>query len=341
MKAYVLERISNLARNPSPLRLREYPVPVPREYDILIRVSACGVCHTEIDEIEGRVSAILPVIPGHQAVGRVEETGSQSTRFEKGDRVGVAWIFSACGECGLCARGLENLCSEFCGTGMHVDGGYAEYMVVSEKFAHRIPDVFSDFEAAPLLCAGAIGFRSMQLAGLNNGDNLGLTGFGGSGHLVLKMIRSRYPKSKVFVFARNPAEQSFAMELGAFWAGDIPESAPEPIQAIIDTTPAWKPVLASLEKLSPGGRLVINAIRKDKHDLNTLMELDYAKHLWKEKEIKSVANVTRNDVKQFLDLASEINIRPHVKLYPFAEANRALYDLKTRKVKGSKVLQVG
>ena len=223
---------------------------------------------------------------------------------------------------------------------MDANGGYAEHMVVPGDFAYHIPEVFSEYEAAPLLCAGAIGYRSLMLTGLTNGNNLGLTGFGGSGHLVLKMVRFNFPDTKVFVFARNPEEQSFALELGAHWAGDISQLSPEPLQAIIDTTPAWSPVIASMEKLSPGGRLVINAIRKEKNDQAALLDLDYSRHLWLEKEIKTVANVTRNDVTQFLKLADKINIRPHVEIYPFQEANCALLDLKRKKIRGSKVLKI-
>jgi propanol-preferring alcohol dehydrogenase len=339
MKAFVLERVADLRVEPSPLVLREYPVPVPGRSDVLIRVGACGVCHTEIDEIEGRVPARLPVIPGHQVVGRVEDMGRDATRFSKGDRVGVAWIFSACGHCGFCSTGLENLCPDFRGTGVHADGGYAEYIVVSENFAHPVPDLFSDHEAAPLLCAGAIGYRSLSLTGLEDGDSLGLTGFGGSAHLVLQMVRFRFPRTRVFVFARNPAEQDFAVELGAFWAGDISTPSPEPLRAVIDTTPVWSPVVAALEKLAPGGRLIINAIRKENRDRDALLKIDYARHLWVEREIKSVANVTREDVTRFLQLAAGIRLRPHVEIYPFAEANRALLDLKSRKIRGAKVLR--
>jgi len=341
MKALVLERHIDLTKEQNPLQLRSVPDPVPADGEILIRISTCGVCHTELDEIEGRASPNLPVIPGHQVVGKVERSGSGAGRFEKNTRVGVAWIFSACGECIYCSRGEENLCSDFRGTGMDADGGYAEYMKVHEDFAYRIPDQLDDYEAAPLLCAGAIGYRSLRLTGLRNGDNIGLTGFGGSGHLVLKMIRSKFPDSKAFVFARSPAEQSFALELGAFWAGDIPQPCPEKMQAIIDTTPVWKPVVDSLAKLAPGGRLVINAIRKQGSDQDALLQLDYPKHLWLEKEVKSVANVTRKDVADLLELAAESGIRPDYELYPMEEANRALDELKKGKIRGAKILQIG
>lgn len=340
MKALVLEQFADILQEQEPLQIRELPVPEPTADEILIRVTACGVCHTELDEIEGRASPDLPVVPGHQVVGRVERPGNRAGYFNKGDRVGVAWIFSACGHCPYCSRGQENLCADFKGTGMDVNGGYAEYMTVPEKFAYALPDVISDFEVAPLLCAGAIGYRSLRLTGLKNGDNIGLTGFGGSGHLVLKMVRFKYPDSKIFVFARNPAEQEFARELGAYWSGGIEQPCPGIMQAIIDTTPVWKPVVASLEKLAPGGRLVINAIRKEKADQDALLDLDYPRHLWREKEIKSVANVTRQDVSELLELAAESGIRPEYELYSLEEANRALYELKTGKIRGAKVLKL-
>ena len=340
MKAWVLEKIADVRRQPEPLQLRDLPVPESGPSDILLRVAVCGICHTELDEIEGRAAPRLPVIPGHQVIGRVERSGSGAGRFDQGSRVGVGWIYSSCGRCGWCLGGQENICPDFMGTGKDADGGYAEFMVVPEKYAYPIPAAFTDVEAAPLLCAGAIGYRSLKLTGLVDGASLGLMGFGGSNHLVLKMARQLYPHSRVFVFARNPAERSFAMEIGASWTGDIREPAPEQLQAVIDTTPVWDPVLSSLANLAPGGRLVINAIRKESGDRDILMELDYARHLWREKEIKSVANVCRADVAECLELASAAGIKPEVEVYPFEAVNRALSDLKTRKIRGAKVLQI-
>jgi propanol-preferring alcohol dehydrogenase len=253
----------------------------------------------------------------------------------------VAWIYSACGECVHCRHGDENLCPDFRATGRDADGGYAEWMKVPEEFAYPIPDGLGDAEAAPLLCAGAIGYRSLRLAKLENGRALGLTGFGGSGHLVLRMARLRFPESPVYVFARSPNEREFALELGAAWAGDTTDDPPAPPAAIIDTTPVWKPVLAALRVLAPGGRLVINAIRKEDVDRGLLAELDYPSHLWLEKEVKSVANVARRDVSEFLALADEMEIRPEVVEFPLAEANRALMELKASRIRGAKVLRVG
>ncbi len=341
MKAMVLKKLARLEENPAPLELETLPNPVPQEREILIKISACGVCHTELDEIEGRTPpSQFPMILGHQVVGHVVALGERTHVFRVGDRVGVAWIYSACGECKFCRRDEENLCYNFRATGRDAHGGYAQYMTVSEDFAYPIPEVFSDVEAAPLLCAGAIGYRSLRLTNLQDGQNLGLTGFGASAHLVLQMARHLYPKAKVFVFARSETERSFAKELGAVWAGDISEESPEKLDAIIDTTPVWRPIVEALKNLERGGRLVVNAIRKEETDKSVLAQLDYATHLWLEKELKSVANVTRRDVREFLELAAKIPIKPEVQVYRLEEANRALIELKTQKIRGAKVLRI-
>jgi alcohol dehydrogenase, propanol-preferring len=339
MKAMVLSRLSSLDLNDQPLTAMEVPVPVPGAGQMLIRVSACGVCHTELDEIEGRTAPPqLPVILGHQVVGRVHQLGPGAKRFQPGDRVGVAWIFSACGACAFCRSGQENLCPDFRATGRDANGGYAEYMTVAEDFAYLLPADVADEQAAPLLCAGAIGYRALQLTGLRDGQPLGLTGFGASAHLVLPLARYRYPQSPIFVFARNEAERSYARALGADWAGDTWQPPPALPQAIIDTTPAWTPVIAALQFLQPGGRLVINAIRKEARDQPALQQLDYATMLWQEKEVKSVANITRQDVGDFLALASRLPLRPEVQLYPLVQANQALMELKRGQIRGAKVL---
>jgi propanol-preferring alcohol dehydrogenase len=341
MKAMILERIWNLKENPDPLKLVNLPIPEPKEKELLLKVSACGVCHTELDEIEGRTPPPrVPVVLGHQIIGRVEKAGDRAGRFRIGDRVGVAWIYSACGKCGFCREGNENLCSAFKATGRDANGGYAEYTVVPEDFAHPIPPLFTDGEAAPLLCAGAVGYRSLRLTGLKDGQNLGLVGFGASAHLVLQMAKHKFPGSRILVFARSEAERSFARELGAFWAGGIAEDPPEKLARAIDTTPAWQPVVEALKNLDPGGRLVINAIRKEETDKKALLKLDYARHLWLEKEVKSVANVTRIDVEEFLDLAAKIPIRSEIQDYSLEDANQALLELKEGKIRGAKVLRV-
>jgi propanol-preferring alcohol dehydrogenase len=341
MKAMMLSKVGAFAANKNPLALVDVPAPVPRDTEILIKVSTCGVCHTELDEIEGRTPPPkLPIILGHQIVGRVHTAGEAVTKFRRGDRVGIAWIHSACGRCHFCKSGAENLCESFKATGRDVHGGYAEYAAVSEDFAYKIPGIFTDSQAAPLLCAGAIGYRSMRLSGVADHQNLGLTGFGASAHLVLKMVRYKYPNTKVFVFARSEKERDFARQLGAFWSGDTAAQPPEKIDGIIDTTPAWKPIVEALACLKPGGRLVINAIRKEEGDKRTLLDLDYPHHLWQEKEIKSVANVTRTDVSEFLQLAAEIQIKPDLQEFALENANQALVELKERKIRGAKVLKI-
>lgn len=342
MKAMLINRIGPMERTRPPLLGAIVPNPTPGDSDLLIRVSACGICHTEVDEIEGRTPPPdLPVVPGHQVVGRVEKYGSAVSGFRTGDRVGVAWIFSSCGRCSHCRSGNENLCSEFKATGRDVNGGYAEYITVPAAFALPIPDQFTDVQAAPHLCAGAIGYRSLRLANLANGMTLGLTGFGASAHLVLKLARHMYPDSNVYAFSRSEGERHFALELGAVWAGDIGERSPVRLDRIIDTTPAWKPVVEALQNLVPGGRLVINAIRKENADRSTLLGLDYHQHLWMEKEVKSVANVSRRDVHEFLAIAARVPIIPDIQEYPLEEANQALFELKEGKIRGAKVLRIG
>jgi propanol-preferring alcohol dehydrogenase len=342
MKAAILEKITSLEENKQPLKMVELPKPVIEAEGILVKVSACGICHTELDEIEGRTRpAKLPIIPGHQVVGTVAKRGKLARKFEIGARVGIGWINYACGQCPACISENENLCSDFRATGRDVNGGYAEYLAVAEDFAFAIPDVFSDVQAAPLLCAGAIGYRSLRLANLADGQRLGLAGFGASAHLVLEMVRYRYPHTEIFVFARNKDEQAFARDLGAVWAGDISAQSPKKLNAIIDTTPVWKTIVEALKNLEPAGRLIINAIRKEDRDKNYLMQLDYGDHLWLEKEIKSVANVTRRDIEEFLTLAALIPIIPEVEEYPLSEANRALVEIKEGKIRGAKVLRIG
>lgn len=334
MRAMQLDRTTSLLTDDAPLRLLDLAMPEPGPDEVLIEVSMCGVCHTELDEIEGRlVVPRLPVVPGHQVVGRIVARGRGVTR-KLDERVGVGWIHHSSG------RFDENISEEFVATGLHVNGGYAEYMTVPAAYAFPIPEGFSDAAAAPLLCAGAIGFRALELTGLRDGDTLGLTGFGGSAHIVIQLVRHRFPRTRVFVFARDASAREFALSLGAAWAGDTGERAPELLDAVIDTTPAWTPVVSALANLKPGGRLVINAIRKEDTDKTALLELDYHRHLWMEREIKSVANITGNDIATFLPLAAAIPIRTQVEMYPLERANEALVTLKREPVRGAKVLQL-
>lgn len=335
MQAMLLDRVASMDEVPRALRLADVPIPRPRPNELLIKVSACGVCHTELDEIEGRLMpSHFPIILGHEVVGTVASCGRAAAGVSVGDRVGVGWIHQSSGEPN------ENLSSKFVATGCDVDGGYAQYMTVPAHYAVPIPHSLTDVQAAPLLCAGAIGFRALRLTRMVDGDSLGLMGFGGSAHLVLQLAKFLYPKSPVFVFTRDQSVQEFAVELGADWAGDVGQTSPHRLGAIIDTTPAWWPVVASLKNLAPGGRLVINAIRKTDDDKRSLMELHYHDHLWMEREIKSVANLTRSDIAECLPLAAQIPIQPEVTVYPLEQANEALQNLRRGAIKGVNVLRV-
>ncbi|MCB0358141.1 MAG: alcohol dehydrogenase catalytic domain-containing protein [Bdellovibrionales bacterium] len=336
MRAQLLHNLASITDNPEPLRLEDIEQPVPGPGEILLRVSVCGVCHTELDEIEGRTPPPrLPVVPGHQVVGTVVELGTGTTRFGLGDRLGVGWIHHSDG------TKQENIAPDFCATGRDVNGGYADFMTVPEAYAVPIPEGYSDIAAAPLLCAGAVGYRAFKLCNLVDGQPLGLAGFGGSNHLVLQMARYQCPNSPVYVFARDESERAFALQLGAAWAGSFSEECPRRCGAILDTTPAWRPVVSALGCLAPGGRLVINAIRKTDVDKDALLEISYHEHLWMEREIKSVANVTRFDLEEFLPFAAKVGLCPEVQTYPLEEANRALVDLSRGGVRGAKVLLIG
>ena len=335
MRAMILRSMVAFDENPSPLSLVDIPRPRAADGEILVRVSVCGVCHTELDEIEGRAPPPhLPVVPGHEVIGRVASLGRGCHRFRVGERVGIGWIHSSSG------APDENVSEAFRATGRDVNGGYAEYMTVPEAYAYRIPDEFNDEEAAPLLCAGGVGYRALRLTGIDDHQVLGLTGFGGSGHLVLQLARYLYPNGKVYVFARSQQERDFALELGADWSGDTNDEPPEAPHAIIDTTPAWRPVLAALEVLRPGGRLVINAIRKESGDSELLAGISYERHLWLEKEIKTVANVTRQDLEEFLPISASIPLKVSTTSYPLQQANAALRDLRAGHVRGAKVLRI-
>ena len=340
MKALVLQKTAPIENKP--LVIKDLPIPQPGKNQIRVKVTVCGICHTELDEIEGRLQSKLPVILGHQIVGKVESLGAGATKFRQGDRVGIAWINSACGKCAFCRQGNENLCPEFLGTGCDTDGGYAQYTTVQEDFAYLIPDRFSDSAAAPLLCAGAIGYRALRLTGLRDGQILGLFGFGASAHIVIQVVKYKYPNSKVFVFTRagQKDHQDLATRLGADWVGATGEIPPEKINYAIDCTPAWKPIVEALKILEKGGRVVINAIRKENKDIESLLQLDYSTHLWLEKELKTVANITHRDAEEFLPIAAEIPIIPEIQEFEFKEANEALILLKQGKMQGAGVLKI-
>lgn len=336
MKAMLLRRLVSLNETDTPLDLDEVPEPSPEVGEVLLKVRACGVCHTELDEIEGRAApSMLPIILGHEVVGTVVELGKGVTKFQKDDRVGVGWIHSSTGDAD------ENLSPDFRATGRDVNGGYAEFMTVPASYAYPIPGTLSDGHAAPLLCAGAIGYRSLKLTDLVNGQRLGLTGFGGSAHLVIQLAHRMFPNGEVYVFARDEESRAFARQLGAVWAGDTTDRAPQRLHAIIDTTPVWKPIVEAMKNLLPGGRLVINAIRKEDADKAYLQNLSYHEDLWMEREIKSVANITHHDIQEFLPLAASIPIEPTIQTYRLDEANRALCELRHGQIKGAKVLLIG
>ena len=332
MKAMVLKEISSMEAKP--LQMVDLPVPTPGPKEILVKVSVCGVCHTELDEIEGRLPATLPIVLGHEIVGKMEKLGSGAKKFKLGDRVGIAWINSACGKCQFCLEGNENLCLEFKGTGCHANGGYAQYTVVSEEFAYPIPDRFSDSEAAPLLCAGAIGYRDLILSGVKKEQTLGLFGFGASAHIVIQV--AKYWGCEIFVFTRSEEHRNLAKKLGAVWAGSPEDKPPKKLNCAIDFTPVGETVPNALRVLEKGGRLLVAVIRKR----NLIPPLDYAQLLWDEKEIKSVANITRKDAQEFLSLAAEIPIIPEVQEFRLEEANKALLLLKQGKIQGAGVLRM-
>ena len=340
MKAMILKKIAPVEEEP--LQLEDVPTPQPGPGQIRVKISACGICHTELDEIEGRLQPRLPIILGHEIVGIVDGLGYGANKFKLGNRVGIAWINSACGRCHFCREGNENLCSEFQGTGCDANGGYAQYTLVAEDFAYPIPDSLSDCQAAPLLCAGAIGYRALRLTNLRDGQTLGLFGFGASAHIVIQIAKYKYANSKVFVFTRPQQEshQSLAKKLGADWVGATGDTPPDKLNCAIDFTPAFKPLVEALRVLEKGGRVVINAIRKESRDKDALMNVDYTTHLWLEKELKTVANITRSDAEEFLPLAAEIPIIPKVQEFKLEQANKALILLKQGKIQGAGVLKM-
>jgi len=333
VKAQILKQTALVETRP--LELVEMSVPQPGRKEILVKVTACGICHTELDEIEGRLIPKLPVVLGHEIVGRVAALGKGAGKYRIGDRVGIAWIHSACGKCRFCRAGLENLCSDFKATGCDTNGGYAEYTVVSENFAYPIPTRFSDVQAAPLLCAGAIGYRDLRLSGIKPGQTLGLFGFGASAHIVLQL--AKHQGCEVFVFTRGEEHRQLARQLGAVWVGNPEDVSLQKLDCAIDFTPVGETVPMALKVLEKGGRLVVAVIRKR----TPIPPIDYACLLWDEREIKSVANITRQDVLEFLPLAAEIPILTEVEEFSLEQANDALILLKEGKVRGAAVLKIG
>jgi len=335
MKAMVLNKTFPVEEKP--LELTDLPRPTVADDQILVKVLVCGACHTDLDEVEGRLKPTkLPMVLGHQVVGTVADKGKAVTKFKTGDRVGITWIYSACGKCSFCQSGEENLCGRARWTGKDVNGGYAEYMVISEDFAYPLPKRFSDSEAAPLLCAGVIGYRTLRLAEVTDGEIIGLYGFGACAHIVIQIIKYKFPNCPVFVFTKTAEHAKLAESLGAAWTGRSGDQPPAKLNKAMDFTPVGQCVRDALAVLDRGGRLVINAIRKE----TPVPPLDYARYLWLEREIKSVANVTRADAEEFLPLAAQIPIVPTIEEFPLAQANEVLIKLKHSKLRAAAVLRV-
>jgi propanol-preferring alcohol dehydrogenase len=329
MKAMVLKEPRPVEQDPP--ELVEVPVPQPGPDDVRLRIHACGVCHTDLHTVEGELALPrLPVVPGHQIVGSVESMGENVTRFCLGDRVGVAWLYSSCGVCGFCRQGLENLCDSARFTGLHADGGYAEYTVVPAAFVYPIPADFPDAQAAPLLCAGVIGYRSLRLSEVLPGQRLGLYGFGASAHVTIQV--ARHWGCKVYVFTRSEDHRQHARDLGAVWVGGARDDPPAQMDSSITFAPAGWIVPEALRVLRKGGTLAINAIH-----MSPIPEMDYS-FIYGERTVRSVANLTRQDAEQLLQLAAEIPIHTDVELYPLEEANRVLQRLKRAEVRGAAVL---
>jgi len=332
MRAMLLRQPEPVGQNP--LELTDLPLPEPLPGQVRLRVRACGVCHTDLHLAEGEIATPrLPIVPGHQVVGVVEALGQGVNRFAVGDRVGVPWLYSACGQCEYCRRGQENLCDHARFTGQHADGGFAEFMVVPADFAYPIPAGFPDEQAAPLLCAGVIGYRSLRLSDIRPGGRLGLYGFGASAHVTIQV--ARHWGCQVYVFTRSAEHQRHALELGASWVGQAEDTPPHPLDSAITFAPAGWLVPHALRVLRKGGTLAINAIH-----MSPIPELPYAL-LYGERTVRSVANATRQDAGELLQLAAEIPLRTDVELYPLEEANTVLQRLKRGQVRGAAVLKIG
>lgn len=332
MKAMVLKNTRPVGE--SPLEASKLERPEPAEGEALVRVGVCGVCHTDLHTVEGDLPLPkLPVVPGHQAVGRVEALGRGASRLAVGERVGVAWLNSACGGCDFCGRGLENLCREARFTGFHADGGYAQYLVVPEAFAYPLPEAFSDREAAPLLCAGIIGYRALRLAELEPGGRLGLYGFGASAHLTIQV--ARYLGCEIFVFSRTEAHRQMALRLGAAWVGRAQDTPPEKLQSSIIFAPAGWIVPEALRVLDKGGTLALAGIH-----MSEIPPLDYSLHLYHERTVRSVTNSTRRDGEEFLEVAAAIPVKTETTLFPLERANEALQALKAGRIDGAGVLEI-
>jgi len=325
MRAVLLERPGQ------PLRLAELPVPRPGPGQLLARVRACGVCRTDLHVVDGELpDPKLPLVPGHQVVGEVVENGPGASRFRVGDRVGIAWLGWACGECEFCREGHENLCPWARFTGYRLDGGYAEYAAADERFCYPVPEDFPDLQAAPLLCAGLIGYRCLRLAG--PAPRLGLYGFGASAHIVVQVARHRGQRVFAFVRGGDDSAAAFALDMGAEWAGDSLGPAPEPLDAAIIFAPVGELVPAALRAVRPGGVVVCGGIH-----MSDIPSFPY-ELLWGERVLRSVANLTRADGEEFLALAPRVPVRTEVEAHALEDAELALRRLRDGAVRGAAVL---
>jgi propanol-preferring alcohol dehydrogenase len=328
MRAMVLEK----AR--TPLRLAELPEPVPGRGQVLVAVDACGVCRTDLHVVDGELERPkLPLVPGHQIVGRVVAAGEGAERHAEGDRVGVPWLGWSCGECRYCLSGRENLCDRARFTGYDVDGGFAEYAVADERFAFPVPGGYPDLQAAPLLCAGLIGHRALAMAG--DGERLGLYGFGAAAHIVCQVALHEGRRVFAFVRAGDEAAREFALGLGAEWAGDALEPGPEELDAAIIFAPVGELVPAALRAVAKGGVVVCAGIH-----MSDIPSFPY-ELLWGERVLRSVANLTRADGDRFMALAPQVPVRTEIEPYPLDRAGDALARLRAGEVRGAAVLTIG
>jgi propanol-preferring alcohol dehydrogenase len=318
----------------NPLELREIPEPTPGPGEIRVRVRTCGVCHTDLHIVEGDLPLQrAPLVPGHQIVGVVDAIGAGVRQFREGDRVGIPWLYSTCGECAYCRKGLENLCERARFTGYHADGGYAEAMVVSESFAYPVPESFADLDAAPLLCAGVVGYRALRLSNVAPGERLGMYGYGASAHVIHQV--ARHMGCEVYVFTRTESHRALAKKLGAAWAGGAKDQPPGLLDSAIMFAPAGPLVLDALRVLRKGGTLALAGIH-----MTPIPEIDYDSLLYHERIVRSVANSTRQDVRDFLRVASEVPVRSEIETFRLEDANQVLQAMKHSKLHAAGVLKI-
>jgi len=330
MKAWTLARPAPVEQNP--LTLTELPVPEPGEGQVLVKITACGICRTDLHVVEGELAPKRPgIVPGHQIVGLVERPGKNARRYREGTRVGIPWLHKTCGICAFCKSGRENLCDSPTFTGYSVHGGFAEFALAEEDFVYPIPDGFSDLQAAPLLCAGIIGFRCLRVSGIQQGANLGIYGFGAAGHVCLQV--ARHWGAKVFVCTREEKHRRLAAELGAVWTGGAMDQPPEKLDAAIIFAPAGELVPPALAALDKGGTVVLGGIH-----MSPVPTFPYPL-IYHERGLRSVANNTRQDGRDFLHLAAEIPVKTEIQLFPLSQINQALNALKHDGIRGAGVIQ--